>query len=318
MKVRRSFLLCAAVILAGAAFSCIAVRMLRGTSDSKENYPIKRVSVILPHRDDGYWNLIEEGIREEAGMTGADYHIDINILVPQLNYSISQMTELLKKQIAAKVDYIVVQGNEDGAFASVLRKAQEQGIEVICVDTDIEDFPEHLYIGSDNYAAGKMLGEQLVLLTGGNASVAIISGEEWYQNLQQRMAGFRAAVDEVPGIAIRRIEYDNYDGLTAMRLYQEMAGEADTLVCLEGTGGTMLETRYDVHGEEYKYVAGFDAYEGARAGVLDGIIKQDTNRMGRQVVQEIERHVAKGSYSAERIYTDIYWLTAENYDEVMG
>ena len=318
MKVRRSFLLCAAVILAGAAFSCIAVGMLRGTSDSKENYPIKRVSVILPHRDDGYWSSIEEGILEEADMTGNDCHIDINILVPQLNYSISQMTELLKKQIAARVDYIVVQGNDDKDFISVLRKAREQGIEVICVDTDIEDFPAHLYIGSDNYEAGKMLGEQLVLLTGGNASVAIISGEEQYQNMQQRMAGFREAIDEVPGLTISRIDYDHYDGLTVMRLYQEIAGKVDALVCLEGTGGTTLESRYEAHGEEYKYVVGFDAHEGAGAGVLDGIIKQDTNHMGHQVVKEIERHVAKGSYSAECIYTDIYWLTAENYDEVMG
>lgn len=308
---------CVLFLLAVAVMAGISGGILHIRTGRKENYPITRVSVILPHKDDGYWNLIMEGIEEAERENDSDYRIDINTLIPQLNYNIPQMTDLLKQQIAAKVDYIVVQGNEDGEFQSVLRKACDQGIQVICVDTDISDFPEHLYVGTDNVEAGRMLGEHLVELTGGTAVAAVISGAEEYQNLQQRMDGFREVVDEYPGIEIKQVAYDNYDGLTAMRIYKELSGVADTLVCLEGTGGMTLESIYSEHGDEYDYVIGFDAHTGAKNHVLDGIVKQDTNRMGRQVVEEIRRHIETGAYSSDCIYTDICWVTAENYDEVM-
>ena len=65
---------------------------------------ITRVSVLLPHFDDGYWTLIEEGIEQSGAELKKNCGMDIKILKPQLNYNIPQMVELLKQQIAAKVD----------------------------------------------------------------------------------------------------------------------------------------------------------------------------------------------------------------------
>ena len=120
---------------------------------------ITRVSVILPHFDDGYWTLIEEGLEQSGEKLKKSCGMDVKILKPQLNYNIPQMVELLKQQIAAKVDVLVVQGNNDEEYIDTLKEAWSEGIQIICVDTDIKSFPEHLYIGTDNYEAGKMLGK---------------------------------------------------------------------------------------------------------------------------------------------------------------
>ncbi|MCC8065685.1 MAG: substrate-binding domain-containing protein [Clostridiales bacterium] len=300
----------AVVLLIGIAFD-----ILHGSGDTADEYSITRVSVILPHKDDGYWNLVAEGIEEAEAELASEYNIDINILISKVNYDIDQMTELLKQQVAAKVDYIVVQGNEDEEFREVLLQAMEEGIQVICVDTDISDFPEHLYIGTDQYEAGKLIGEELVKLSGGAAKVVVMSGEEQYQNLQERLTGFLDATKTSPDIELVEVVYDYYDGLKAMRLYQEYAGDADAMVFLEGTGAV---APIATGGNEYEYVLGFDANEGVQSGALDGIVKQDTNLMGRLVVEEIARRIETGSYSSDEIFTDIIWLTAENYDEVMG
>lgn len=316
MKKNRSF---TKYILFGllAAVLCLTALLQIGKAGEEKQNQITRVSVILPHKDDGYWNLIEEGISQEAENTGIDCKLDIKMIIPQLNYNISQMTDLLKQQIAAKVDYIVVQGNEDQTFCQVLREAWEQGIHIICVDTDISDFPEHLYVGTNNYEAGRLLGEALVELTEGHTSVGIISGEEQYQNLQERLEGFQDVVKEWPDIEIKSIAYDHYDALTFMQLYHQMVGEAEVLVSLEGTGGKTMESVYDGPVTEYSHVLGFDAYDGVKRNILDGIVKQNTNLMGHQVVKEIEQHIKTGAYSADCIYTDIFWLTKENYDEVI-
>ena len=301
--------------------AALAVLILAGVFLAKRpagsDYPVTRVSVILPHNDDAYWSLVRNSIEKADQEIGGKYNIDIKIYVPQLNYNIPQMIEILKQQVAARVDILVIQGNEDEQFRTVLEEARKEGIQIICVDTPLRDFPYDLYVGTDNRMAGEMIGTELALLTDGNAKVSVVSGSEGYLNLEDRLAGLRDAVKDYPGIQIQEICYDEYDGLTFMQLYHDLSEDADALVCLEGTGGQTLYHTYTERDDTYEAIVGFDSSDGVRSGVLDGVVKQDTDQMGRKVVEEIAGYIENGRYSAREIYTDIVWLTAENYDEVM-
>ena len=279
---------------------------------------ITRVTVILPHFDDGYWMLIEEGIQQSGEKLKKSCGMDIKILKPQLNYNIPQMVELLKQQIAAKVDVLVVQGNEDEEYIDTLKEAWSEGIQIICVDTDIKSFTEHLYIGKDNYEAGKMLGEELINVTDGEANVALISGEPGFSNLEERLEGLQDAVKDYPKIHLGDVQYDNYDGLTVMKMYYQNTEGADTIVFLEGTGGVTISSQFKQRDDQYEHILGFDAFYGVISGAIDGIIKQDTNMMGEQVVEEIANFIRNGEYSSETVYTDTQWLTVENYHSILS
>lgn len=279
---------------------------------------ITRVTVILPHFDDGYWMLIEEGIEQSGEKLKKSCGMDIKILKPQLNYNIPQMVELLKQQIAAKVDVLVVQGNEDEEYIDTLKEAWSEGIQIICVDTDIKSFPEHLYIGTDNYEAGKMLGEELINVTDGEANVALISGEPGFSNMEERLEGLQDAVKDYPKIHLGDVQYDDYDGLTVMKMYYQNTEGADTIVFLEGTGGVTISSQFKQRDDQYEHILGFDAFYGVISGAIDGIIKQDTNMMGEQVVEEIANFIRNGEYSSETVYTDTQWLTVENYHSILS
>lgn len=279
---------------------------------------ITRVTVILPHFDDGYWMLIEEGIEQSGEKLKKSCGMDIKILKPQLNYNIPQMVELLKQQIAAKVDVLVVQGNEDEEYIDTLKEAWSEGIQIICVDTDIKSFPEHLYIGTDNYEAGKMLGEELINVTDGEANVALISGEPGFSNLEERLEGLQDAVKDYPKIHLGDVQYDDYDGLTVMKMYYQNTEGTDTIVFLEGTGGVTISSQFKQRDDQYEHILGFDAFYGVISGAIDGIIKQDTNMMGEQVVEEIANFIRNGEYSSETVYTDTQWLTVENYHSILS
>lgn len=279
---------------------------------------ITRVTVILPHFDDGYWMLIEEGIEQSGEKLKKSCGMDIKILKPKLNYNIPQMVELLKQQIAAKVDVLVVQGNEDEEYIDTLKEAWSEGIQIICVDTDIKSFPEHLYIGTDNYEAGKMLGEELINVTDGEANVALISGEPGFSNLEERLEGLQDAVKDYPKIHLGDVQYDDYDGLTVMKMYYQNTEGADTIVFLEGTGGVTISSQFKQRDDQYEHILGFDAFYGVISGAIDGIIKQDTNMMGEQVVEEIANFIRNGEYSSETVYTDTQWLTVENYHSILS
>ena len=274
--------------------------------------------MIRPHFDDGYWMLIEEGIEQSGEKLKKSCGMDIKILKPQLNYNIPQMVELLKQQIAAKVDVLVVQGNEDEEYIDTLKEAWSEGIQIICVDTDIKSFPEHLYIGTDNYEAGKMLGEELINVTDGEANVALISGEPGFSNLEERLEGLQDAVKDYPKIHLGDVQYDDYDGLTVMKMYYQNTEGADTIVFLEGTGGVTISSQFKQRDDQYEHILGFDAFYGVISGAIDGIIKQDTNMMGEQVVEEIANFIRNGEYSSETVYTDTQWLTVENYHSILS
>lgn len=262
--------------------------------------------------------LIEEGIEQSGEKLKKSCGMDIKILKPQLNYNIPQMVELLKQQIAAKVDVLVVQGNEDEEYIDTLKEAWSEGIQIICVDTDIKSFPEHLYIGTDNYEAGKMLGEELINVTDGEANVALISGEPGFSNLEERLEGLQDAVKDYPKIHLGDVQYDDYDGLTVMKMYYQNTEGADTIVFLEGTGGVTISSQFKQRDDQYEHILGFDAFYGVISGAIDGIIKQDTNMMGEQVVEEIANFIRNGEYSSETVYTDTQWLTVENYHSILS
>ncbi len=278
---------------------------------------ISRVSVILPHENDGYWELIQDGIDQILPDYAQECGIDVLTMVPQLNYNVEQMEDLVRQQIAAQVDFLVVQGNEDEEFLSILADAAENGIQVIFMDTDVKEFSEHLYIGTDNYEAGRLLGSKLAELTDGQAKVAVVSGEENYLNMEQRLDGFRDVLSDYPDIVVSDPYYDHYDGFTAMQLFQNLDEEYDVIVFLEGTGGTTLSEAIRST-TDYQYVLGFDAYENIQSGVMDGIVKQDTEQIGEQVIEEIAYYIENGTYSQNQIHTEIQWVDSDTYDEVIG
>ncbi len=310
----KKWILMAVLFILLAGFCLFSLQ--RGEAESSP--PVLRVSVILPHEDDGYWGFIREGMQGVEEEYEKHYRMDVKYLYPQLNYNIPQMTELINQESAAKVDVLVVQGNENQEYVKALRDAQTLGTQIICMDTDISDFPEHLYIGTDNYNAGKQLGEAVAKTVKDTARIAVISGEEEYLNLQERLQGFQDALSKADHLTLLPIAYDHYDGLTALRLFHELSEEADVAVFLEGVPGTTLQSVYSGKLSEYRYVFGFDAYNGVKSGLFDGVMLQDTRGIGEMILQKIGEEIDTKEEITGSFYTDAIFLTLENYDEVMG
>ena len=273
-----------------------------------------RISAILPHNDYGYWTIVADGMRE----ADKQLPVDVKIHLPDLNYNIAQMTELIEREIAAQVDALVVQGIEDPEYIAALEKAKAQGICVVLVDTDLTSFQADLYVGTDNYAAGLEMGNRLVEVTEGESNVVILSGSEGYPNLEERLQGIRDVVAAYPKIQIMRVEYDQYDAMTVMEKYYLVLREnpeIDTLVAIEGTGG---QTLGQMASTAFDHVLVFDDTEesikGLKNGVFDGIVGQQNYEMGKICVEELYRWFTGDSFDEEKIYTSVNWVTLESVE----
>lgn len=302
------------VLMAAGAAAMVLTEgvVLRGrTADDIENK--LRISVIMPHNNDGYWSKVIVGCQAAA----VEYHskVDVKTYFPQLNYNIDQMTALIKQQIAARVDAVIVQGNENPDYKKALEKASREGIQVTLIDTDIQDdFMPHLYIGTDNVKAGDELGKRLIKLTGGQAAVAVLSGEEGYSNLEERYRGVREAVAQCPGIRLLSISYDHYDTMTVLNQIRQIKTEtpkADTLVCLEGTAGRVLGEQFSLGDKPFKHIIAFDNTDGTlmgvRSGVIDAVMVQQPYEMGRLAVEQAAGQPGR----CETLHTGIQWVTPD-------
>lgn len=277
-----------------------------------------RITAVLPHDDLAYWTDVANGIRS----AGEDLGVDIKVSLPQLNYSVPQMTELIRAATAARVDGIIVQGIRDEEYIDALKKAQQAGIQVVLVDTDLDEFPDHLYVGTDNYASGLKMGEAAIAGSGGSARIAVISGAAEYPNLEQRIQGIRDAIAGRKDIQLLEVHYNNYDSITTMEKYNEIRAsenKIDTLLCVEGTSGMVFSSKLAARDPAFKQIIVFDlsaeSDQGLRQGIVDMVIMQENSRMGYLCVEEIQRFAATGAYSASTIYTQAVTVTAENLEE---
>lgn len=295
------------------------VLCLTGCSQTKQaqayGVDTMRISAVLPHNDYGYWTFVADGIKE----AGQRLPVDVKIHLPDLNYNVALMTELIEQEIAAQVDGLIVQGINDPDYIAALEKAKAAGIRVVLVDTDLEEFQADLYVGTDNYAAGLEMGRRLVEVTGGRANVAILSGAPGYPNLEDRILGIRDVAAGYPGVQILRVEYDQYDAMTVMEKYYLILRETpeiDTLVAVEGTGG---QTLGQMGSSGFAHILVFDDTEeslkGLESGIFDGIVGQQNYEMGVICVEELYRWFTTGSFPQEKIYTDVTFINRESLEE---
>jgi len=119
-------------------------------------------------------------------------------------------------------------------------KAVAQGIPVICVDSDVPSSNRVLYIGTDNFKAGRESLKRMatLLASKGNIAVITISGQ---RNVDDRVAGVADALKNFPALKLTKILDDKGDARRAFDQISELIQKKekiDGIICLEATGGS--------------------------------------------------------------------------------
>ncbi len=138
------------------------------------------------------------------------YTIELITAAPASADAVEQ-TRVLDDLIARGVDAIAVSCNDPNVCAEPINRAVAAGIPVMTWDSDAPDSARFTFLSIDNYTAGRMAGELLVKALDGEGKVAVLTGVPGGLNLEQRVRGFRDAVDAYPGISIVAVVASNED-----------------------------------------------------------------------------------------------------------
>lgn len=247
-----------------------------------------------------FFVTMAEGARQHQAAHATEYELLVNGIRNESD--ITQQVALVEQMLAQGVVAIVIAPADSRALVPVLRRAQQQGVVVVNIDNKLDD--ETLtkaglrvpFVGPDNRAGARAVGEALAArLTKGQA-VAILEGIPTAFNAQQRRLGFedamRAAGMRIVAVQSAQWEQDKANAVSAalLREHPELKGilasndnmalGAATAVRQAGRSGDVL-------------VAGFDNIAAVRQLLDDGRVIATADQHGdRLAVYGIEAALA--------------------------
>lgn len=277
----------------------------------------KRISFISPMANSGYWGNVAGGIWD----MGAASEMDVKCVgFSELNQE--KQIYALENAVMSDVDGIITVAYENLLeFRKIVEEAQEAGIPVIFIDSDVKDAGRLCYIGSDNFRAGQLAGEKLATECGGRGKVAIITSFSDNANQKERISGFKDALKNFPDMEIVSV----MEGQSNTGLIREMVAKVledmpqiNAIFCTEGYGSGAVCEMSEKNREQFKKIkiVVFDYNEKIKHAIASssivGTIRQNPYDMGSKAVRVLQTYFAGNQEKIRDQYTDIELVTAEN------
>lgn len=195
-----------------------------------ERYVFVATNISLP-----YWQEAQAGFLDAAKTLGVKAE-----LVGPTAYAPNAELIMFRRIVEEQPAGICLSAARPEIFQADIDKAIAQGIPVICVDADVPGSRRIMYIGTDNFKAGKESLKQMAAHLGNNGSIVVVTipGQ---RNLDDRVAGVADALNNFPAIKLTHILDDKGDAGTASEQLSELLQKKekiDGIICLEAAGGS--------------------------------------------------------------------------------
>src|ERR1700740_166511 len=161
--------------------------------EKDERYVFVATNINLP-----YWQEAQAGFLDAAKALGVKGE-----LVGPTGYAPNAELGVFRQIVEEHPAGICLSAARPEIFVTYIDKAVADGIPVICVDADVPRSKRVLYIGTDNFKAGKeSLKQMAALVPAGSIEVITITGQH---NLDDRVAGVADALANFPALKLTRI-----------------------------------------------------------------------------------------------------------------
>jgi ribose transport system substrate-binding protein len=158
-----------------------------------------RIAYMPPATEFPYYIAIGEGLKAKAQEIGYDTFM----LAPQSGADIEGQMGMIQDVLTQEVDGIVLSTHDEKAAAPLVKRAVNEGIAVVIVNSDIADFPTpvHGVVGYRQRPGTLKIGEYAIELVDGKAKIGVIEGQPGYHSTE-RVGGFLDAIEKEPGMEV--------------------------------------------------------------------------------------------------------------------
>jgi len=228
----RKALLFGVVAIVGVVAAC-------GGAKNETKGPHRLRFMIIPKAlDIPVFNYAKTGAERQAKEYG---NVEILWNAPASADQLKQK-EILESAITQKVDGIAISSLNGDFLTDTINKAIDAGIPVTTWDSDAPKSKRYAFYGVDDYASGRIMGEEAVRLLNGKGKVAIITSVG-ATNLQRRLDGIKEGLSKAPGIQIVETYDIKEDAVRCAELMASGTSRYPDLNAWLSTGGWPIFTR---------------------------------------------------------------------------
>ncbi len=217
-----------------------------------------------------FWKIAAAGIHKYE----KEAKVQVDLKLPASGTAENQ-NQILQDLVSQKYDAIAISTIAPNDQVPLLDKVAEK-TNLITFDSDAPKSKRLLYIGTDNYQAGRVLGGRIVELLPKGGKIAVFVGTFAADNAAQRLKGIE---DVIAGHNIQVVDKreDNTDRAKARSNVEDIVNAHHDLAMVVGLynyNGPAIAAALDGLGKKGKVLAAcFDEDDGTLSGIEDGAIQ---------------------------------------------
>jgi ribose transport system substrate-binding protein len=280
------------------------------------------VALVLKTLNHPFFVDMRRGAQEAADRLG----VTLQVQAAEREIDVEKQMQIVENMIQTGIQALVITPSGSREIVPALLKARNAKIPIVIVDTRVDakaaadaGVRTETFVGSDNYAGGKLAGEHMVKITGGKAHVGILEGIPGHETGDSRMRGFRDAVKDAPGVTIVASQPANWERDQGFNVFQNMLQahpDIDSVfACSDLMALGAIEAIAAAHRTGSIRVIGFDALDDARkaiaAGTMEASVAQFPAEMGRAAVESAVK-VIRGETLPADINVKLALVTKDN------
>lgn len=173
--------------------------------------PAIRLAVFTKNRTNPAYDAARIGAERAAAGTGAV----VTHYVPQTPDDPQEQSDLIDSALATRPDAIVLSPVHPVLIDAAIQRIAAAGIPIVSLVSPVAAAPVVSHVGADDAALAKAMALYLFHHLDGHARVLVVTGPVDSSTSIERLAGFRAAAADFPGIEFVGTIPGNYARTTA-------------------------------------------------------------------------------------------------------
>jgi ribose transport system substrate-binding protein len=292
---------------------------LSGPKPKKAEYTF---ALVAKSQSNPVFQAARTGAEDAAVELGKNLGVKITVLwrTPDEDDA-QQQADYIEQLVLQGVDGISVSCSEAETLTPAIDKAVEQGVQVMCFDSDAPASQRFCYYGTDDIECGHTIMRELAAVLGpGKHVVAIPGGNQNARNIQNRIKGALDEATNYPDISIRGVYYSKEVPQDAAAKIEEVQTANPDIDGWAMVGSWSLFTDALLKWEPGKVkIVAMDALPAelpyVQKAVAAKLFAQQTYQWGWQSVELLTEKVIEGRNPPAIVYSPLIPVTQTNLDE---
>ena len=271
-------------LLALALGLVLALTCLSACGTEQEAGQRHRVALVAKSTQTEFWLSVFAGAQAAA----AEYNMELTTMGPETEEDYETQNRMIAEVVESGAEALVFSAIDFTRNAAAVDAAGQAGVKVVSIDSGVDSDQVGTYIGTDNYAAGRMAAQAALEGVEGELVVGLVNYDESTANGQERERGVRDALSEsgrarVAASVTTLVEAERARADTADLLRNNP--EINAVIAFnEPTSVGAARAVAELGLSDEVFLVGFDSnvatIDGLQEGSVDALIVQNPYAMG--------------------------------------